>query len=490
MMVMFRLDVQRHVAGARQKYGRITGVRTLNLRWGGGGTITTQAASNPSRPPSPNSSGRDRCSCGAIHHAAVGTVVIDHTAIDQLVDYGQQRSWSHPCVVMDANTAEVLGSSVIAAFRRAGMRPVQFCFPERHGLLADETSVNRLATMLKSSRADAVVAVGSGVLTDITRFAANLLGRHFVSVPTAASMDGYASSVAAMQFGGMKTTSIAIAPSAIFADPHVIAVAPRDMTRAGIGDLLGKASAHVDWRLSHGLWGEGHCEVVERRVAEPLVDVATHAREILEQSTEGVTQLLRGLFESGIAMAMVGSSRPASGCEHHVSHFWDLLSSMDRHQHAPHGLQVGYATHFALRLQEWALGASTAAPSFPVPIRPESYEARSWFVGHETEVEAVMDEKRAFVAAQRDAWPTTTSEWELVRAGTAKARSIAPLVIGALLIADIPTTPGFLDLDVATLSASLRFANRIRARYTAIDFLEGQGILDEAVASIVAEVST
>ena len=453
------------------------------------GSLAMRSDSNPSNPEFSNLSDEDRCSCGAIHHVAVGTVVIDHTAIDQLVAYGLSHRWSKPCVVMDANTEEVLGSRVITALSHAGMRPERFYFPERHGLLADETSVSRLETMLKPSSADAVVAVGSGVITDITRFVTHLLGRDFVSVPTAASMDGYASSVAAMEFGGMKTTSSAVAPSAIFADPYVIAMAPRDMTRAGIGDLLGKASAHVDWRLSHGLWGEELCDVVERRVAEPLVDVATHVREILEQSPEGVTQLLRGLVESGIAMAMVGTSRPASGCEHHASHFWDLLASMGRHEHAPHGLQVGYATHFALRLQEWALGGSAVAPSLPLPIGPEGDEARSWFVGHETEVEAVMDEKRAFVAAHSDAWPASSSRWELVRAGTAKARSIAPLVAGALLTAEIPTTPGFLDLDVATLSATFRFANRIRARYTVIDFLEGQGLLNEAVASVMAEIS-
>jgi glycerol-1-phosphate dehydrogenase [NAD(P)+] len=446
--------------------------------------------SSPSNPEISNLSDEDRCSCGAIHHVVVGTVVIDHTAIDQLVAYGQSHRWSKPCVVMDANTEEVLGSRVITAFSNAGMRPKGFYFPERHGLLANETSVSRLESMLKPSSADAVIAVGSGVITDITRYVTHSLGRDFVSVPTAASMDGYASSVAAMEFGGMKITSSAVAPRAIFADPYVLATAPRDMTRAGIGDLLGKASAHVDWRLSHGLWGEEFCDVVERRVAEPLVEVATHIREILQQSPERVTQLFLGLVESGNAMAMMGTSRPASGCEHHASHFWDLLASMGRHQHVPHGLQVGYATHFALRLQELALGESAEAPSLPLTIGPEDEEARSWFVGHETEVDAVMEAKRAFVTAHSDAWPTSSQRWEFVRAGTAKARSIAPLVAGALLTAEIPTTPGFLELDVATLSATFRFANRIRSRYTVIDFLEGQGLLNEAVASVMAELST
>ena len=89
--------------------------------------------------------------------------------------------------------------------------------------------------------------MGSGVITDITRYAAHLEDRDFVSVPTAASMDGYASGVAAMEFGGVKVTYPARAPLAIFADPAVLAAAPAELTRSGLGDLLGKATARIDW---------------------------------------------------------------------------------------------------------------------------------------------------------------------------------------------------------------------------------------------------
>src|SRR5665213_1841894 len=431
-----------------------------------------------------------RCSCGSLHPIDIEMVVISDTAIDELVSYGERHSWSRPFVVMDANTEEVLGGEVIEALRGRSMLPESLSFPERSGLLADAKSVERLEDALRSSTPDAVIAVGSGVVTDVTRFVTHRLGSEFVSVPTAASMDGYASSVAAMQFDGMKTTSSAIAPSAIFADPRVIARAPREMTRSGIGDLLGKASAHIDWHLSHGLWAEPLCEVVERRVADPMVHVASHVREILEQSPEGVEQLLRGLVESGIAMTMVGSSRPASGCEHHASHFWDLQASLGRQLHAPHGLQVGYATHFALRLQEWALaGDHIGVPTLPRAPEPESDEARSWFAGHLLEVEAVMEEKQSFSSSHEKAWPRSAPSWAAVLAGTEGARSVAPLVHAALHAAEIPDTPGFLDLDAEMLSATFRFANRIRARYTVIDFLEGQGLLDEGVASVLGQIS-
>src|ERR1039457_2979560 len=94
--------------------------------------------SNPSNPEFSNLSDEERCPCGAIHHVAVGTVVIDHTSIDQLVAYGQSHRWSKPCVVMDANTEELLGSSFITALSLAGMRPEWFYFPERPGRLVDE----------------------------------------------------------------------------------------------------------------------------------------------------------------------------------------------------------------------------------------------------------------------------------------------------------------------------------------------------------------
>ncbi len=423
----------------------------------------------------------DRCSCGAIHGIPTETVVIDESAVEQLVAYLKGRGWSRPFVVMDANTEEAAGSMVIDELSRAGLHVKAFCFAERSGLLANETSVSRLQEPLEASGTDSIVAVGSGVITDTTRFVASVLGREFVSVPTAASMDGYASNLAVMEFGGMKTSFPVAPPVAIFAVPRIIAAAPLDMTRAGLGDLFGKASAHVDWLVSHELYGEYFCAEVERRVTGPLVHAATHASDILEGSTQAVSGFVGGLIESGIAMAMIGNSRPASGCEHHASHFWDLLAATGRRAHTPHGFQVGYATHFVMRLQHYAFGGGCQELSPPRPIGPETDEARSWFVGHEAEVDAVLDDKRRFLAEHASAWPATPSRWAAVRERIGEAMGVFPLVANALSVARIPDQPGFLDLDVTTLKASFRWANRIRARYSVLDFLEGQGSLDEAI---------
>lgn len=430
------------------------------------------------------------CVCGAVHRAPIDAVVVDESAVEQLAAYAKARRWSRPFVVMDANTEEAAGSRVIDELSKANMRVTRFCFPERSGLRANETSVSRLDEAMKESATDSTVAVGSGVITDLTRYVASGMGREFVSVPTAASMDGYASSVAAMEFGGMKTSYPAVPPVAIFADPSTIAAAPPEMTRAGLGDLLGKATAAVDWLASHWLYGEQFCAEVERRVTDPLLDAATHAADILEGSREAVTGLLRGLVESGIAMAMVGSSRPASGCEHHASHFWDLLATSGRRSHPPHGLQVGYATHFAMGLQRYAFAGGIGDLTPPRPIVSGDDGARSWFAGHGAEVEVVMEEKRRFLRSHASAWPATASRWQLVQRQLAEAARPFPLVTEALLAASIPAAPGFLGLDEATLRATFRWANRIRSRYTVLDFLEGQGRLGEAIDAVLGAWSS
>jgi glycerol-1-phosphate dehydrogenase [NAD(P)+] len=434
-------------------------------------------------PPRAASAPNDRCPCGATHYHPNYVIAIDKSAIEKLGTYVGTRPPTKPLVVMDANTEEAVGWRVVRELSREERHVATLCFPERHGLLADETSVARLGQALAETGADLLVAVGSGVITDITRYVASRADLAFVSVPTAASMDGYASSVAAMQFGGMKTTFPAAAPVAIFADTATIAAAPPDMTRSGLGDLLGKVTARVDWLTTHELYDEPFCEQVERRVIEPVLWAATHVDEVLGRSPQALARLLHGLIESGVAMVMVGSSRPASGCEHHASHFLDLLASRGRRPHAPHGLQVGYATHHAMRLQRFALAGGVAELVAPRPVVDDP-RARAYYVGHDAEVDAVLADKRRFVREHAPAWPRTAARWEAVQARTGEAMRAFPVVAAALVSAGIPPQPGFLDVDVATLRATFRWANRLRSRYTVLDFLEGQGRLDEAIDAV------
>jgi glycerol-1-phosphate dehydrogenase [NAD(P)+] len=184
-------------------------------------------------------------------------------------------------------------------------------------------------------------------------------------------------------------------------------------------------------------------------------------------------------------MAIAGSSRPASGFEHHASHFWDLLAARKLRREAPHGLQVGYATRFAMRAHRFAFGGGVPSLARPVPPPdPLGPGAREWLGDPSAEIIAAVQEKERF-AADLEHWPDGAAGWESVRRRIGPALELFGDVERALTRAGIPSGPGYLDIDERMLRATFRYASRLRARYTVLDLLEGQGALDEAIESMI-----
>jgi glycerol-1-phosphate dehydrogenase [NAD(P)+] len=399
-------------------------------------------------------------------------VAIGDDALQRLAGWVGSRP---ALVVCDANTCEA------CPVRLPGRSLV---FEKRSGLVPGHAEIDAVRMALGGS--DAIpVAVGSGVLTDIVRYAAFCERREFISVPTAASMDGYASSVAALHVDRVKVTCPARPPAAIFADPRVLAAAPADMTRAGIGDLLGKVTALVDWLGAHLLYGEPYMADLSDRVLALVQQTAGSVERLLAAEPDAAAELLRGLVESGLAIAEAGSSRPASGCEHHASHFWDLLADRGRRAPALHGLQVGYATRFAMRLERFAFAGGVPVLRRPVaPRDPLCAAARAWLGDPGKAILAAVDEKRGFIA-ELDGWPADGAAWDTVCARLAAAIESFDAVSTALDVAGIAGEPGHFGVDREMLEATFRYASRLRARYTVIDFLEGQGALDLAIESML-----
>ena len=389
-------------------------------------------------------------------------ILVAEDALERLADAVPRPA----LVVMDENTEAVAGARVAAELGAESLV-----------LAADLHATEDAAESVRAHVRGTLVAVGSGTVTDVVRYAAHLAGCDFFSVPTAASMDGYASGVAALERAGVKLTLPARAPAGIFADPRIAARAPVELTRAGIGDLLAKATARVDWLAAHLLYGE------DWRELPPPAPLDVEA--LLAGEVEAVAGLLRGLIASGIAMAEVGSSRPASGCEHHASHLWDLLAGRGLRPRALHGLQVGYATGFAMRLQSFAFAGTVRTAQRPQPVaEPLDDAARSWIGEPPPDVLAAVAEKQRMIAAVPASWPGDERRWQELTARLRPSLEGFPAVAGALRRAGIPDSDsGYLEIDTPMLRAGLRYGGRLRARYTVVDFLEGQGLIEEALAA-------
>ena len=203
---------------------------------------------------------------------------------------------------------------------------------------------------MAANAADYVLAVGSGTLNDMAKSVATHAGIPSGVLPTAASMDGYCSAGAALMRDGFKVTDTVNPPAHVLVDADVIRTAPREMTAAGFGDIVGKYTCLADWQLSNLINGEPiHAEAFA--MMEQAREACLGAYEGLVQNrSEAVEKLTAALLGAGLSMALCGNSRPASGSEHHQSHYLEMDFARRGEQIPAHGIKVGIGTLVSLWL--------------------------------------------------------------------------------------------------------------------------------------------
>ena len=282
------------------------------------------------------------CSCGRSHSMSTQLAIVEAGCLKELDGYVRQCGLSgFRTVVYDGNTYNAAGMVRPSADQEIVLDPAN--------LHANEHGVALLMEQL-TEKTDYLVAVGSGTVHDIVRYCAYQKGIPFVSCPTAASVDGFCSGVAAMTWEGAKKTLTAVSPVLVVADLDVIARAPAYLARSGFGDMIGKYVALTDWRIAHALTGEFYCHRIAEITEQATREVLDSAAGIAEGDIAAYEKLTYGLLLSGIAMQMMGNSRPASGAEHHISHCIEMQpEGLGISSDALHGEKVGVGTLMAVR---------------------------------------------------------------------------------------------------------------------------------------------
>ncbi len=265
-------------------------------------------------------------------------------------------------VVADKKTYDVAGRDVERQLRNENYKTANFLIDE-----ADLATVEKVKEIM-GKKCDVFVGVGGGRAIDVAKLAAFQLGKPFISVPTSASHDGIASSMASIK-GGKKPTSIEThAPMAIIADTLVIKQAPHKLLAAGCGDLVSNLTAVKDWQLAQKLKGEPYSEYAATLSLVSAKLVIGNAAIIKEHSEESVRKVVKSLISSSVAMAIAGSSRPASGAEHLFSHALDQIAPKP----ALHGEQCGVGAIMMAYLQgeDWK-GIQNALRTIGAPTNAE-----------------------------------------------------------------------------------------------------------------------
>ena len=237
------------------------------------------------------------------------SVTIDDHAVEHLVAFCRENGLDKLFLVADTNTYAAQGCAAAEALRAAGFDLKQIVFTNEE-VIADAAHVFDVL-IAAGAEPRTYIAVGSGTLTDITRFASHRTHSQFISVPTAPSVDGFASIGAPLIIHGVKITVICQAPFAIFADINTLAHAPQTMIAAGFGDMLGKLTSIADWRLGRLLWNEPYDEAIAQRTLDAVQICVDNVDGIGQGDTAGDQPAARRAARIGLLH--VGLWRVASG---------------------------------------------------------------------------------------------------------------------------------------------------------------------------------
>jgi glycerol-1-phosphate dehydrogenase [NAD(P)+] len=421
-------------------------------------------------------------------------VRIGASVLDKAIGDSAARFLVEPVLLSDGGPYRTSAGAVVDRIaRHLGCPVVQL----GNGIVrADEETVEQAVAEVGQHRL--LVSVGSGTLTDIAKVTAQRTGCHHVAVQTACSINGFIADRSVLVIAGAKRTVQSRWPDVLVADTDILTAAPWQLNLAGVGDLSTVPNAVAEWQLAARL---GHGPPYMAAAVEDILAanpaLPSLARAARDAEPAGIADLARLLAASGLSMGIVGSTAPASGTEHAVSHLLEMARGRRRRPAAAHGMQVTVATRLAVRV--WQLVDSTIR-SAPVQIRVPTEAAgrdvvarafaefdkqtvnecwaaysakRNWLLAHQSAVESLVTDWDAFVPSLTLPSPEQFDEISHASGLPMRAEDLG------------------IGYDEDLLFWALRNSHVLRERISIVDLADLLGVWsDETARSIVADAAT
>ena len=392
-------------------------------------------------------------------------------------------------IVADENTWKVAGEDAQKSLEEAGIETYEpFIFPSED-FYAEWQHIETLKAHLEPLDAIAI-AVGSGVINDTVKYVSHLLGRRYMCVGTAASMDGFTAYGSSITKDGNKQTFDCPAPYGFVLDSAIAAAAPKELAASGYADLIAKIPAAADWMLADVAGSEKIDEFSWGLVQDGLKEALADPAAVAAGDVEKTQALADGLLMSGFAMQAIQSSRPASGAEHQYSHCWDMEDLCVDGKHVSHGFKVGIGTLMSTAEIEFLL--EKGLENIDVEACVEAW--KSWDE-MEVEIREILDGKPGHIArgiaeakgkyvdkeglrkqleALKAAWPELSIKIKEQIIPFAQVRENLRLV-GA------PYEPEMIGVTRERFRKTVSYIPYMRSRFTNIDVIYRLGWLDEFI---------
>lgn len=429
------------------------------------------------------------CDCGKNHYFSLKKIDIDRGALDRLPSHIVDMGYKKPYIVEDKNTYIAAGEAVEEKLTEAGI-PFEKIVLDYDTMIPDEKVIGQVVCGYKKD-CDMILAVGAGTINDLCKFVSTQLGIDYVCFATAPSMDGFVSNGAAMMVNNVKTSFDSIPPVAVIGDTRILSQAPMLMITAGLADTLGKYTCLLDWKLSNIITGEYYCEKIAGMVETALQTIIAQKDKIADRDEEVIKNVTEALVLTGIAMSFVGYSRPASGCEHHLSHLWEMRFIMDGKKAILHGTKVGIGMIAALHMYhdlvkedidfEKAKAIRFDQEAFEAKMKEVYRDAAPGVIALEKKTGKNSDEARLKrVASMEEKW---TQIQDIIKESLPFAESMEELLASL----DAPIRPAQIDVDEELFYDGICYAKEVRDRYTLLGILGDLGLSEKYGKKYVGE---
>ncbi len=437
------------------------------------------------------------CECGKVHRLETRRILFGRDALSEaaalLSEFHGKASklW----ILSDTNTERAAGSRLKETL--AGFRVEEEILP---GAPKPEPTIELVSALVEKARAvspELLIAVGGGTISDIVKKLSHDTGISNWCVVTAPSVDAFTSAKAAIWFKGYHKAIPSRVSEVVVCDLSVIEKAPQRLFLAGLGDLLGKYLAYLDWHLSHWITEEPICEEASR-LGLLSTERALIAAKHLAEDREGATRYLSdAVLTSGLLMQSMGSSRPAASAEHTVGHFWEMYKTVKKKEFDLHGILVGVASQIVLEAYREFFGKIIdLEPSAAVRLRAFRNEP-SW---EQSLGEDILPFKFKMLDEMegKGIWTESRIEKRLCRYISHRDRigELARAQLEALgqaieTLADVGFPFSFSRLEAAPADIYLPFPYEryLRDRYTAFDLMYELGVEREILGRLDTYIS-
>lgn len=431
------------------------------------------------------------CSCGRTHFAPIKAVNISKGAINSLPKYMLKFDYHSPYILCDKTTYEIAGKKCVQLLEEAGFASNVLII--KH-MSFDEATLGEIV-INKPDDCDLMIGCGTGSITDILRYSSFKLGLPCFTVCTGAPMDGFSASVGIMNVNNLKATMPAHSTEVIIGDTDILSSAPYRMTIAGFGDLIGKLSALNDWRIAALANDDHYCKLTDKLVSDYVDDIISKAPKIKKQDPQAVGDVMNALLLTGSVISLYGSSRPISGAEHHMSHYWEVLGDQNGHNYAMHGEQVAVGTVMALmlekKLSEMNIDFNAARQKVKL-YNPEAWKSEIHRV-YGNAADAVIDLE---AQADKNGYAGRLERIDRIEKNWAGIKYLLENAYPWDKLRDIlkdlscPCIPKDIGITAPVLKDTFLFCKETRDRYTAYQLAWDLGVLEQLADSIIADLQT